>query len=115
MRAVEIGVVELDLVTGSPSDERSRREHLAKLRDEVLKRLARRTGRLFPPELLEQSVGRDHLSCVDEKDRQERALLLAAERHHCALVDDLERAEDPKLGHANYVTRRWELSHDQCN
>jgi hypothetical protein len=41
---------------------------------------------------------------VHEQQREQRALLLAAERDRAVVADDLERAEDPKLEQVLLVT-----------
>jgi len=74
-------------------------EQLAQLHDEVLERVLRRLGRLLAPKLLDQFVRRDDLTCAHEQEAEQGTLLLAAEHDRTVVIDDLERAEDPKFDH----------------
>ena len=54
---------------------------------------------MLAPELVDEPLGRDRLVRPQEQQRQQRALVPAAERHGPLPVEDLERAEDPELQH----------------
>jgi hypothetical protein len=59
---------------------------------------------MFPPQLIEEPVGRDDLVRVDEQKREEGTLLLTAERDYAvAAVADLQRPEDPEVQHVTFV------------
>ena len=86
-------------VAGRTGDESVLPEQLAQLHDEVLERALRRLGRLLAPKLLDQFVRRDDLTCAHEQEAEQGTLLLAAEHDRTVVIDDLERAEDPKFDH----------------
>ena len=77
-------------------------QRLSQLGDVDVDRLSgRRRGRLAP-ELVDQALARDELVRMQEQDRQDEPLLQPAQRDRLALVDHLERPEDP-------VLHRWVL------
>jgi hypothetical protein len=96
---VELAAVHVEEIAGRPRDERLGPERLAELRDEVLERGRRRSRRVLAPQVVDQAVGRDHLSRPQEQDRKQRALLLATQRQGFPAGEDLERTEDPELQH----------------
>jgi hypothetical protein len=51
------------------------------------------------PQLIDQSVARDHLAAVQQQDRQQRPLPRAAEHERPLLLDHLERSQDAELEH----------------
>ena len=67
-------------------------ERLPQPRYVSLQRLGRGRSCVLAPELLDQPVGRDHLAAVEEKQRQESALLVAAERDRLAVADHFQWA-----------------------
>ena len=54
---------------------------------------------MLAPELVDEALGGDGLVRPEQQERQERALVPAAERHSFLPVEDLEGAEDPELQH----------------
>ena len=52
-------------------------------------------GKLLAPDRVNQSFGADDLVRVEEQDRQQGALLDAAEGECLALAPNLERSQDP--------------------
>jgi murein DD-endopeptidase MepM/ murein hydrolase activator NlpD len=54
---------------------------------------------MLPPELIDETIGRNDLSDSHEQQPQQGALLLTAESDRSGLVSDLERSEDPKFLH----------------
>ena len=65
-------------------------------RDVHLQRLGRVRGGLVP-EKLDQPPGGDHLAVVQKQQREQAALLLAAERDPALGAFDLERTKDAEL------------------
>jgi hypothetical protein len=51
----------------------------------------------LPPDVGQQPAARDNLICVQQKNRQERALLGAAQGKLLAVPADLQRPKNPKL------------------
>ena len=96
---IELVGLDVDPVSRRARDDQALWEDLAQLRDEVLKHVRRRLRRPLAPELVDQSIGRDHLAVIDQEQGKEGSLLLARERNGGTAVDDLEGAEDPKLEH----------------
>jgi hypothetical protein len=54
---------------------------------------------MFTPELTDETLGRDRLVHPQEQQRQQRALVPAAERQWLLPVAHLEGTEDPELEH----------------
>ena len=52
---------------------------------------------MFPPEPVDQPVARDGLVRVEEKHREQRALLWPAERQLTAVAPRLDATEKPEL------------------
>jgi len=65
--------------------------------DVHLERRDRRAWGLLAPQSVDELVTRHHRVRVEEQDGQQRALLGRAERQRFAVVDDLDRSEDPKF------------------
>src|SRR5439155_26064853 len=84
-------------IAGPPREQRAVREQAAKLGDIDLDDLRGGRRPVLAPELLDEPVGGDDLVRVQEEDGQERALLASAEPERSVLLDDLQRAEYPKL------------------
>ena len=82
---------------------RSLPEQLSELRDIQLYRLLGRRGRLLAPDRVDQPAAGDDPICLQQKQRQEGALLLPAEIECPSVRKHLERAQDPKL-HADPAT-----------
>ena len=72
-------------------------QHLPQLGDVDVDRLSGRGRRRLAPELVDQALARDELVRMQEQDRQDEPLLQPAQRDRLALVDHLERPEDPVL------------------
>jgi hypothetical protein len=72
-------------------------ELLAQPGDVHLDALGGRGGRLGHPQLVDDPLHRNDVTGVDEKQRQERALLRTAERHGAPVNADLERPQEPEL------------------
>jgi hypothetical protein len=53
------------------------------------------------PQLLDQAVRRHYLVGVDRENREQRALLRAAQPHAPAVHDDVKRAEQPEVHFAS--------------
>jgi hypothetical protein len=96
---VELPRTDLDPVAvGAGLDHRPPAvQRLAEPRDVPLERVPRGRRRAIAPELVDQALARDHSVRVEQEDCQERALFRAADRDLAAVLDDLERAEDPEL------------------
>jgi Protein kinase domain len=95
---VELEGPDSDHVAGLAGDDRvTRGEQLAEPGHVVLQRVASRFGSSFPPQLFDQPVGRDDLVRAGEQQGQQRPLPRSAERERTALLDDLERSQDPEL------------------
>ena len=71
-----------------------RAERLPQLGDEVLERRRRGRGRIVLPQRLEETVGRDDPSRLEQQHREQRALLRAAELDRLSVSTGLERTED---------------------
>jgi tRNA uridine 5-carbamoylmethylation protein Kti12 len=69
------------------------------MRYEILERRRRRLRGSFTPQLSDESLGRNDLARVHQEERQQRSLLLAAQRNRAVISDDLERTQDPELDH----------------
>ena len=80
--------------------QRPRRQHLSQLRDVDLHHLLRALGHVLAPELVDDPVDRQRAIGVDEQEREQRALLAAAQPDLALPVAHLERSEDPKVHHA---------------
>ena len=70
---------------------------LAQPRDVHLDDLCGARRLLVRPELVDELFARDDLVRVDEEQGEDAALLAPADVEHALPVDDLERAEDPKV------------------
>ena len=98
-RQVEAARIDLQHVPGRSRLDRIRAEQLAELGDEILEGRRRRLRRRLAPQIRDEALARDDLARVDEQEREQPALLLAAERDGTTLAHDLERPEDPELDH----------------
>lgn len=76
------------------------REHFPKLRDVPLDDLRRSRRRPIAPNLVDQSVVRDHFVRVQKENGQKRTLPASPDVQEAASPHDLQRAEDTKLDHA---------------
>ena len=95
LEAVDVDRIPRDLqyVAGRARDEQVCAEHLAQLRDEVLEGANGRLGRFVAPELVDESIRRDDLSCTQREEREQGALLLAAHVEEATVDADLEWPE----------------------
>jgi hypothetical protein len=59
--------------------------------------VARRRRRVLGPQLLDQAIARDDPVGLQQQDRQQRALLRAAEREPVPVRANLERTEDAEV------------------
>jgi hypothetical protein len=62
-----------------------------------------RPRRTLAPQLIDQRVRRDDATGVQEQDREQRALLLPAERYLCAVDGDFERPQYAELNRQDLV------------
>ena len=98
-RQVEPIAVDAQDVAGRLRLQRLRTEELSQMRYEILERRRRRLRGSFTPQLVDEPLGRNDLARVHEEERQQRSLLLAAQRNRAVISDDLERTQDPELDH----------------
>ena len=103
-RQIELVGLELEDVAGGPGEQAGGPEQLAQLRDGVLQRGGGRAWWVLPPELVDEPLRRHHFVHTQEEERQERALISAAEQNGFVPVENLERTEDPELEHGLVVT-----------
>src|SRR5262249_49983499 len=103
---VELALLDPEEVAGRLRQEDVLRKHLSQLDDKVLERGRRCLRPLLAPELLDDPIARKHLARVDQQEREQRTLLLAAEQDRAGLVDGFERPEDPELDHRRFVAPR---------
>ncbi len=94
---VELTVADAEAVTGRCRLETAPADHLPELRDVHLQRLERGVGRLLVPERLDEAVRGHDVVGVEQERSQERPLLLPAEVERPAVLDNLERSQDPEL------------------
>ncbi len=66
-------------------------------RNRVLERGRRGLRRLFAPDEIDEPIGRDHPSRLEQQRGEQRPLLLTAERDRPGPALDLEGAQDPEL------------------
>src|SRR5436190_23171971 len=102
LRARDIEPVGVDpdavaAVRGRDRVETVSAERLAQLGDIDVDRFFGRGRRRLAPEVVDQALARDELVRMQEQDRQDEPLLQPAQRDRLALVDHLERPEDPVL------------------
>ena len=81
---IELTSVELEHIAGRPCLEETRPQQLPQLRDGVLQGRRRGSRRMLAPELIDETLSRDRLVRPQEQQRQQRALVPAAERHVAA-------------------------------
>jgi hypothetical protein len=90
--------VDLEHVAAAPSNEwLLRLEHLPQPRDLHVQAVPRRPGRAFGPECLDESISRDDLVRVYQKERQQGARLHAAQRKRAVLADRFDWPKKPEL------------------
>jgi hypothetical protein len=59
---------------------------------------ARGAGPAFSsPDVLDQPLGRDHLTAPDDQRREQRALLVASQRTRLTVQPHLQRSQDPDV------------------
>ena len=114
LEAVQVQLVglELDDIAGGTRRDGVGPEHLAQIRDEALEHDLHGPRRLLSPKLIDQAVGCHHLVCVQEKEREHRALLRAAECKRPSAVPRLERSENSEVHRsagtlARHVAASW--------
>jgi hypothetical protein len=93
---VELARLDAEQVAGLAGDEPVA-ELLAQERDRVADDLRGRRRRRALPQLVDDSLRREHVVAVQEQERDERELPAAAQLENAAVVGDLQRAEDPEL------------------
>jgi hypothetical protein len=71
--------------------------------DEVLQRRRRGLRRALAPERVNYAIDRDDSTGVEEQEREQRALLLAAKGDRMPVFEDLERTEDSELEHLPFL------------
>ena len=96
MEVEQLGL-ELDRVARSARDDHAGPERLAQARDVALEDHLDRLGSLIAPQLIDESVGCDHLVRVQEQEREHGPLLGSAKGKHGSVVPCLERSKDPEL------------------
>src|SRR5262249_59142341 len=106
LEAVEIELARPDLHRIAPraGDDRLPPEDLAQLRDVHLQCVRGRVRRGRAPELVDQAIPGDDVGCVQEQDGKQGALLRAPKGDRAAVLERLQRAEDPEL-HAPLLHR----------
>ena len=104
---IEVELIRLDVhpVPGRFGLEDLRSECLPKLRDEVLQRRDGGSRRLLTPERVDEPVDGHHAPGIEQQERENGALLQAAEQYGAGLLLHLQRSQDPKLRHVLFVTR----------
>ncbi len=75
----------------------ARLESLAQVGDVALQHVGRGLRRRVTPELVDQTVDRHDFVRTQQKQREDRPLLGAAERQERPVGSDLERAQDTKV------------------
>ncbi len=75
----------------------ARLENLAQLRYQDLERFRRGLRRIAPPQVVDQAVTREHGVRVQEQDREQRALLGAAQSEWLVVIEDLQRPQYPEF------------------
>jgi hypothetical protein len=99
---VQLGRFDANQVSGRLRDDPVRPEHLSQLRDEVLERSRGRSRRLLAPKRFDQPVGGDRSPRVEQEQREEGAVLGAAELQSCVFAGNLERAEQAEVLTVSY-------------
>jgi hypothetical protein len=56
-----------------------------------------RVGRRAVPQLVDQPIAGDRFVGMEQQEREQRSLFRAAERDRTAVLDGLQRPEDPEL------------------
>ena len=92
--AIELSRLDRNAVGAADGADRVSRELLAQRRDAVLQDLGGGRRRILAPELVDDHVAGERLVRVEEEQRQDRALLGAAERELSLAVERLKRPED---------------------
>ena len=104
MENVELLGSQLDPVPGRAREDRLFSQPLPQPRHVDLHGLRRARRGLARPELVDQPIGGDDLVRVEKQERKERALLAVAQHDRLAMLDDLERSEQPELRHSADAT-----------
>ena len=95
---VELAGLHPDDVAGRPGGDPVGSERLPERVHVYLERARGARGRRFPPDAVDQPVGRHGLVGVEQQECEERARAGAAERNHGAVVPGhLQRPEQPEL------------------
>jgi hypothetical protein len=92
----ELGV-ELQDVPRRPCVQDRARQDLAQPRDVDLHHLRAAVGDCLAPETVDEALARDGASRVEHEHRKQRTRAAARQLQWTALVDDLQRAENPEL------------------
>ena len=105
---VKLGAVDAQDVTRRTRHQAAVSEHLAQPRHVELDALGCGRGRRRAPEVVEQAVDRDDLVGVQQKHRQQRALLAAADHQYAIALEHLQWAQQPEFhGGMQRVSRRY--------
>ena len=86
-----------DRVAASAGRDRVLAQRVAQIRDVALQDVGGGLGRLVPPDVVDQPARGDDLVRVQEQHREHRALPRPTQRQRTALIECLERSEDPVL------------------
>ena len=107
---VDLLATDAQLVAAPVRDDRvaltHRVDRLAQMRHVQLDQLARRRGRRFAPQSVDQLVGRHRRAGVQREQREQRALLRATERDRVAVRRHLDRSEQQDV---HVVVRRGDV------
>ena len=94
---VKLGAVDAQDVARRTRHQAALPEHLAQPRHVELDALGRGRRRRRAPEIVEQAVDRDDLVGVQQKHRQQRPLLPAADHQHAIALEHLQWAQKPEF------------------
>ena len=94
---VELGRSDSDQVAGRLRHDQVRPEEFSELGDEVLERGRSRARRVLAPEGIDQPIGGDRAPRVQQKQREQAALLRAPELQGVSVATHLERTEQAEI------------------
>ena len=94
---VELSWSDLEDVAAGRRLEPPRPEELSQPRDLDLEAVRCGRRRVFAPQQVDEAVLADYVVRMEKQDRQQPALLRAADAHHVTCPRDLKRAEEPEL------------------
>ena len=111
---VELAVVDLQAVRTRPGQQHGRAESLAEPGDVHLKAALRARRRLIAPQVVDEGSARDRLVRVQQQDGQQPAQPGAADLDHAPVGADLDRPEDPIVGHLGPTPVPAPSKHDRA-